>query len=43
MNTGAILTAPNEEFEHIFKSHSVGSETEFTTRGRVSDQRLART
>lgn len=42
MNTGAILTAPNDEFEKIFEETKAGDVVEYTTRGKVSDQRLAR-
>lgn len=43
MNNGAILTAPNEEFEEVFKSQNVSDGVvRYTTEGRVSDQRLAR-
>lgn len=42
MNTGAILTAPSDNFEKVFKSELIGGEVEYRTRGRVSDQRLAR-
>lgn len=42
LNTGAILTAPSDSFEKVFESHIDGDTIEFRTRGRVSDQRLAR-
>lgn len=42
MSTGAILTAPSENFEKVFQSQTIGSDVEFRTRGRISDQRLAR-
>jgi hypothetical protein len=43
MNTGAILTAPSDSFEKVFRRETIGQDVEYTTRGRVSDQRLART
>lgn len=42
MNTGAILTAPNDDFEEIFESKKTGDVVEYKTRGKVSDQRLAK-
>lgn len=42
MNTGAILTAPSESFENVFEREIVGDDIEYRTRGRISDQRLAR-
>ncbi|QYE34271.1 hypothetical protein KZX46_16005 [Polymorphobacter sp. PAMC 29334] len=42
MNTGAILTAPSDEFEKIFETTHSGDIIEYKTRGRVSDQRLAK-
>jgi hypothetical protein len=42
MNTGAILTAPNDEFEKIFETTKTGDVVEYKTRGRVNDQRLAK-
>jgi hypothetical protein len=42
LNTGAILTAPSQNFEDVFKKHQVGSEVEYTTRGEVRDQRLTK-
>lgn len=43
LNTGAILTAPNDDFEKVFKSSPAkDGEVEYTTQGRISDQRLAK-
>lgn len=43
MNTGAILTAPNDEFEDVFSTKTTkDGDVEYTAKGRVSDQRLAR-
>lgn len=42
MNTGALLTAPNDDFEEIFESHEIGGQIEYTTRGTVRDQRIAK-
>jgi hypothetical protein len=42
MNTGAILTAPSENFENIFEREVVGENVEYRTRGKISDQRLTR-
>ena len=42
MSSGAILTAPNENFEKVFEREAVGDEIEYRTRGQVRDQRLAR-
>ncbi|WP_242124460.1 hypothetical protein [Sphingobium sp. Sx8-8] len=43
LNTGAILTAPNDEFEEVFTAvSSADGQVEYTTRGRVNDQRLAK-
>jgi hypothetical protein len=42
MNTGAILTAPNEEFEQIFQATNAGDVVEYKTRGKINDQRLAK-
>lgn len=42
MNTGAILTAPSENFENIFEREIVGDNIEYRTRGRVNDQRLTK-
>ena len=43
MTNGAILTAPNEEFEDVFKSKKISDGVvQYTTEGRISDQRLAR-
>lgn len=42
MNTGAILTAPNDDFEKIFQETKSGDIVEYKTRGKISDQRLAR-
>lgn len=42
MNTGAILTAPNDDFEAIFESNTTGDVVEYKTRGKISDQRLAK-
>ncbi|MDG2535382.1 hypothetical protein P6144_17105 [Sphingomonas sp. HITSZ_GF] len=43
MSNGAILTAPNEDFEKVFETKEASDGVvEYTTRGRVSDQRLAR-
>lgn len=41
MSNGAILTAPNDEFETVFSENIVSdNEVEYTTRGKISDQRL---
>lgn len=42
MNTGAILTAPNDEFETIFKTNVTDGVVEYRTSGVVNDQRLAK-
>lgn len=42
MNTGAILTAPNDEFEQIFEISKSGDQIEYRTRGIVNDQRLTK-
>jgi hypothetical protein len=42
MNTGAILTAPNDEFETIFKTSVTDGVVEYRTFGVVNDQRLAK-
>jgi hypothetical protein len=42
MNTGAILTAPNDDFEKIFQQTNSGDDVEYTTRGKINDQRLAK-
>ncbi|WRH77183.1 MAG: hypothetical protein RSE16_06900 [Sphingobium sp.] len=42
MNTGAILTAPNDQFENIFQQTSTDGMVEYKTRGKISDQRLAK-
>jgi hypothetical protein len=42
MDTGAILTAPNENFEEIFETEVSGDVVEYRTRGKINDQRLAR-
>lgn len=43
MSNGAILTAPNEEFESVFETEDVSDGVvRYITEGRVSDQRLAR-
>jgi hypothetical protein len=42
MNTGAILTAPNDDFEQIFEQKKSGDGVEYRTRGKINDQRLAR-
>jgi hypothetical protein len=42
MNTGAILTAPNDDFEKIFEQTKSGDVVEYKTRGKISDQRLAK-
>lgn len=42
MDTGAILTAPNHEFEEIFEATVSGDIVEYRTRGTVNDQRLAK-
>jgi len=43
MSNGAILTAPNEEFESVFETTVISDgEIEYKTHGRVSDQRIAR-
>lgn len=42
MDTGAILTAPSEDFETIFKKTTIKNEVQYTTKGKISDQRLAR-
>jgi hypothetical protein len=43
MNTGAILTAPNDEFENVFSiKPTKDGDVEYTAKGRISDQRLAK-
>lgn len=42
MNTGAILTAPNDDFEKVFEETKSGDIVEYKTRGKISDQRLAK-
>jgi hypothetical protein len=43
MNTGAILTAPNDDFENVFSTRKTkDGDVEYTAKGRVSDQRLTR-
>lgn len=42
MNTGAILTAPNDDFEKIFEITKSGDYVEYKTRGKINDQRLAK-
>ncbi len=42
MNTGAILTAPNDQFEEIFETKKSGDVIEYKTRGKINDQRLAK-
>jgi hypothetical protein len=42
MNTGAILTAPNEDFEIIFNIKESDGFIEYSTRGKINDQRLAK-
>ena len=42
MNTGAILTAPNDEFETIFETTKPGDVVEYKTRGKINDQRLTK-
>jgi hypothetical protein len=43
MSNGAILTAPNDEFEKVFTATQIDDdEIEYSTKGRVSDQRLAK-
>ena len=43
LNTGAILTAPNDEFEAVFKSttNKLGDVT-YVASGRINDQRLSK-
>ncbi len=43
MDNGAILTAPSGEFENVFKEKKISDEEfEYSTSGRVRDQRIAR-
>lgn len=43
IENGAILTAPSDEFNKVFQvSKKSGDVVEYTTRGRVSDERIAR-
>lgn len=43
IENGAILTAPSGEFDDVFKvTHGTGDIVEYSTRGRVSDERIAR-
>jgi hypothetical protein len=42
MDNGAILTAPNDEFESIFHAHAQDDYVEYRTRGKINDQRLAK-
>ncbi len=42
LNTGAILTAPSQNFEEVFHAHRIGIEVEYTTRGKIRDQRLTK-
>jgi len=43
MENGAILTAPSGEFEKVFREKKMsGGEIEYSTSGRIRDQRLAR-
>jgi hypothetical protein len=43
MITGAILTAPNEDFENVFSiKPTQDGNVEYTAKGRISDQRLAK-
>lgn len=43
MTNGAILTAPNEEFEKVFDAQTTSNGmVRYSTEARVSDQRLAR-
>jgi len=43
MDNGAILTAPSGEFEKVFKEKKISDEEiEYSTSGRVRDQRIAR-
>lgn len=42
MNTGAILTAPNDDFEKIFEQTQANGVIEYKTRGKISDQRLSK-
>ncbi|NJB96557.1 MULTISPECIES: hypothetical protein [Sphingomonas] len=43
MSNGAILTAPNDEFENVFSEHKADNGiVTYSTVGRINDQRLAR-
>lgn len=43
IENGAILTAKSDEFEKIFDKKDIGNgRVEYSTKGRVSDQRMAR-
>lgn len=42
MNTGAILTAPNDDFEKIFEATDSGDFVEYKTRGKINDQRISK-
>jgi hypothetical protein len=43
LNTGAVISAPNDNFEEVFQSDIADDEqVQYTTKGRVNDQRLAR-
>jgi hypothetical protein len=43
INNGAILTAPNEDFENVFSKEEVSrGVVKFITQGQVRDQRLAK-
>ena len=42
MNTGAILTAPNDDFEKVFQQTTSNGVVEYKTRGKIRDQRIAK-
>lgn len=43
LNTGAILTAPNDEFENVFvKSTNTLGDVKYIATGRINDQRLTK-
>lgn len=43
MSNGAILTAPNDEFESVFEKTVISDGAiEYKTHGHISDQRLSR-
>lgn len=42
MDSGAILTAPNDEFENVFEKTEWNGGIQYTTRGKINDQRLSK-